>query len=175
MGIILLVLSGFLYAVLIPINIIHLVIDTFRWNNAGKSRWKYINDYCRSSAYAIDKAGNVFAASFLNAVGVKRGGYLHGNPDETISCVVGYNQWNEKAQLLGIGLRATLNAIDFYNWNKGGHCFMATPRSFREGKTPKNWKMELFYVPPFVIFLSALIYGLTKLLIWILQLFINLL
>ena len=61
---------------------------------------------------AIDQEGNVLVAPLWNLLFLKRGAYPFGNPDETISSVLGKNKLiNAKTKPLE-ALSNTLDAID---------------------------------------------------------------
>ncbi len=71
--------------------VIHLlVIGTFV--HGYKTAWNMFDGYCRGTAIADDQKGNAAMWPMFNTIMIKKGGYLFGNPDETISSVFGKNQ-----------------------------------------------------------------------------------
>lgn len=73
-----------------------------------------IGEYFLKISISIDQLGNVLMQHLLNALWIKKGGYLFGNRDETISSALGKN----KAQntLTGFG-RLIDNILDFIDPN----------------------------------------------------------
>ena len=80
-------------------------------------------EYLLKIAVSIDQLGNVMMQHVLNLLWVKKGGYLFGNQDETISSALGKNK--EKGTLTGFGKAIdaildfidpnhSLNSIDYY-------------------------------------------------------------
>ena len=68
------------------------------------------------TARAIDIFANVNGAEFFNAIFIIEGGYKFGNPQETISSVIGKNQRDKTLSLAGNILRWMLDRIS------QGHC-----------------------------------------------------
>ena len=73
-----------------------------------------ISQYLKEVAYGIDQLGNVVCADLLNLtlIKYKKGGYKFGNPDETISSVLGKNYKLGTLTLVGKILDNILNLID---------------------------------------------------------------
>ena len=73
-----------------------------------------VSQYLRDVAYGIDQLGNVVCADLLNLtlIKYKKGGYRFGNPDETISSVLGKNYKLGTLTLIGKILDNILNLID---------------------------------------------------------------
>ena len=63
------------------------------------------------TARAIDIFANVNGAEFFNAIFIIEGGYKFGNPQETISSVIGQNQRDKTLSLAGKVLRWMLDQI----------------------------------------------------------------
>jgi hypothetical protein len=64
-------------------------------------------------AYSIDQLGNVLAATLFNDILIKgKGRYKFGNPDITISAVLGENKHRGTLTSLGAWLCKVLNWID---------------------------------------------------------------
>ncbi len=84
MGIILTFIAYFLLALLAPLGIIWMLIRV--------TTWKKFNDYFYHIAFSIDQTGNVFCQYLFNDFLIKKGGYQFGNPDETVSYILGRNK-----------------------------------------------------------------------------------
>jgi hypothetical protein len=84
----------------------------------GKTLILVINSIFYMIAYAIDQLGNVVCQFLFNDCMVKKDGYKFGNPDKTISYVLGINK--EKDTLTGFGglIVAILHCIDPYHVEK---------------------------------------------------------
>lgn len=63
-------------------------------------------------AYAVDQFGNVIGQYLFNDTLIKINGYKFGNPDETISAVLGMNKKNKTLSKLGTYICNILNYID---------------------------------------------------------------
>lgn len=75
--------------------------------------------YFRSTALSLDRFGNVEFRSLFNKILIKENGYQFGNPLQTISCVLGYNELNKTYTKLGLFIIKFLNFID------KNHCIKA--------------------------------------------------
>ena len=73
-----------------------------------------ISQYLKEVAYGIDQLGNVVCADLLNLtlIKYKKGSYRFGNPDETISSVLGKNCKLGTLTSVGKILNSILNLID---------------------------------------------------------------
>ena len=80
-------------------------------------------EYLLKIAVSIDQLGNVMMQHLLNLLWVKKGGYLFGNRDETISSALGKNKAQGTLTGFGKAMDAildlidpnhTLNSIDYY-------------------------------------------------------------
>jgi hypothetical protein len=63
------------------------------------------------TARAIDVFANVNGAEFFNAIFIIEGGYKFGNPQETISSVIGKNQRDKTLSIAGKILRWMLDKV----------------------------------------------------------------
>lgn len=63
-------------------------------------------------AYSIDQLGNVLCQYLFNDILIKKGGYRFGDPDFTISAVLGMNKERGTLKPLGKWLAGVLNWID---------------------------------------------------------------
>ena len=117
-GLLLFLISVLLFSFTVPLGFIYgFFHGVFTRGFTG------IGEYFLKISISIDQLGNVLMQHLLNAVWVKKGGYLFGNRDETISSALGKN----KAQntLTGFGKlidnildlidpNHSLNSIDYY-------------------------------------------------------------
>lgn len=71
-----------------------------------------IADYSLEVAVGIDQLGNVVCADLFNLILINKDGYKFGNPDETISSVLGKNYVKKTLSLLGRILDTILNFLD---------------------------------------------------------------
>lgn len=95
---------------LIPAIVITAFISFFR-RSVG-SGFTNISDYLRSVALTTDQSGNVICADLFNLVLITTEGYKFGNPDETISSVLGKNKVKGTLSKVGIILDKILNFFD---------------------------------------------------------------
>lgn len=94
------VLSIVLLVVLLPFGIIASLVRFFHKKKVSTGI-KSLSTQFLTVAIAVDQLGNVVCASLFNYTLRKSGGYLFGNPDETISGVVGKNK--RSGHLTGAG------------------------------------------------------------------------
>lgn len=106
-GLILFIFSTFLACLIYPIAFLYSVGFTIL-----KSGYKTLDDYLFKCAYATDQHANVFLAKLFNDVMIKTGGHKFGNPDETISSVLGKNKLMSKLSLFGKCLDYILHLLD---------------------------------------------------------------
>ena len=106
MNFILVILAKFLYLVIEPINFFYVILIK------KKFTWKRLNGYFREEAVAIDRFGNSQYRSLFNAWFVAENVYQHGNINETISSVLGKNEYIGKLTKKGKVLVSILNFID---------------------------------------------------------------
>lgn len=103
---ILVILAKVLYLAVEPINFIYVIFVK------KKFTWKRLNGYFREQAVAIDRFGNSQYRSLFNALFVAENGYHHGNINETISSVLGKNEYFSTLTKTGKVLVSILNFID---------------------------------------------------------------
>lgn len=106
-GLILFILSTFLAGVIYPIGFLYSVGLTLI-----KSGYKTLDEYLFNCALATDQHANVFLAKLFNDIMIKQGGHKFGNPDETISSVLGKNKLIGKLSLFGKCLDKILHLLD---------------------------------------------------------------
>ena len=109
-NLLLLILAIALSIVLFPIGFIFALI-TFKFR---------LSDYYIAIAYSIDQLGNVIMAQMFNIILIQRDSiFKFGNPDWTISAVLGGNLKTNKLKKIG---RALVNILDKIEDN---HCVNA--------------------------------------------------
>ena len=100
MGLLLSILAYILLGLLSPIGIIWSVIA-----NPGDYFWRI--------AISLDQLGNVICAEPMNFLFIQSySKYKFGNPDETISSVLGKNQLHDRLKPLGRSLVMLLGRLD---------------------------------------------------------------
>jgi hypothetical protein len=100
MGFILLIVAILLSAILFPVGIGYAMFKPER------------NEYFYKVAYAIDQLGNVVMKDAFNKWLISDGGIRFGNPDETISSVLGKNKKKGKLTKSGKLLDWILEKLD---------------------------------------------------------------
>lgn len=107
MGFILFVISVLCGLVFLPVGMVSgVLILLVRFNkNEG-------DDYFRNLALSVDQFGNVAMSPLFNLILIKEGGYKFGNPDETISSVIGKNEEVGKLNFISRGIAWILNKLD---------------------------------------------------------------
>jgi 8-oxo-dGTP diphosphatase len=105
MGLLLLIIAKLLSWVLFPLGWFYSLI-TFRL------RWGRLSEYSKQIAISIDQMGNVVLANLLNDLMIKRWGYKFGDPDDTISAVLGKNKAIDSLKIAGKILSSILNKIE---------------------------------------------------------------
>ena len=106
-GLILFTTALILQVIFYPIGFTYSVILTI-----CKSGYKALDNYLFNCALATDQHANTFLAKLFNDVMIQPGGHQFGNPDETISSVLGKNKLKNKLSLIGKGLDLLLNMIE---------------------------------------------------------------
>ena len=108
MNLILFLIAFILVAVLTPFGFIATIIKSFFYWNSG-----ILSDYFYNLALSLDQFGNVSMARLFDFCLIKsKSVHKFGNPDETISSVLGKNQKGGTLAYLGRRLVALLDAID---------------------------------------------------------------
>lgn len=95
---------------LIPAILVTLVIAFFK-RKIGNG-FLNLAQYFIEVAVSVDQLANVVCADLLDLTLIKKGGYRFGNPDETISGVLGKNQKLKELSLIGKGLNFILSQIE---------------------------------------------------------------
>lgn len=102
------ILSFILVAVFAPMGIVCTICKTLIFLDGD-----YIKDYFKNLAISLDQFGNVSMAGLFNMILItNKSENLFGNPDETISSVLGKNKLNHTLAPLGIALDSLLNRLD---------------------------------------------------------------
>lgn len=106
-NLILLLLATILYWAIVPITFLLtclFFLVTFKFNK--------LNIYLFDCAVSKDQHGGVYVRHLFNKMMTIKGGYPFGNPDETISSVLGKNKKNSKLTVIGKTIDRILSAID---------------------------------------------------------------
>lgn len=112
LNLLLVVIATALAIVLLPIGFIWGLIASFI-NVKPLTGFKYLADSFLSIAVSIDQLGNVVCARLFNFVLIKDDfDNPFGNPDETISSVLGKNKLSENLTFVGKALSSLLDALD---------------------------------------------------------------
>lgn len=106
-GLILFITAKLLIACIYPVGFVYSLSLTLL-----KNGWKALDTYLFNCAISDDQSGNVYMAKLFNDLLIKPGGYRFGNPDETISSVLGKNKLTHTLTILGRGLDWILNKLD---------------------------------------------------------------
>ena len=77
-----------------------------------KNGYQELDGYLFNCAVADDQQANTYLAKLFNDILIKKGGHKFGNPDETISSVLGKNFLKNKLSLAGKLLNWILNLIE---------------------------------------------------------------
>lgn len=105
MGFILLIIAKALSWVLFPFGWLYSLITL-------RLKWSRLNEYALSIALSLDQLGNVVLSNLMNDVLIQKGGYKFGNPDDTISAVLGFNKKIGMLKYGGKLLASLLNKLD---------------------------------------------------------------
>ena len=95
---------------LVPAIIATAIVAFF--NRSVGSGIDNMSDYFRSVAISVDQNGNVICGPLFNLMLINKNGYKFGNPDETISSVLGKNQVLNTLTFIGRGLNSLLSLIE---------------------------------------------------------------
>lgn len=78
-----------------------------------KRKFSYLNDWFFDLAISVDQFGNVAGCELFNLILITNKSYNYfGNPDETISSVIGKNEETKTLTFFGRGLNFILNLIE---------------------------------------------------------------
>lgn len=117
-GFILFILSVLLIIISSPFGILYGIFYSFY-----KKSLSGLGSFFLEIALSIDQLGNVVMQHLLNLLWIKKNGYKFGNPDETVSSVIGKNLKNKSLSSFGqvisnildkIDPNHSLNSIDYY-------------------------------------------------------------
>ena len=111
LAIILLIVAIFLFGVLLIPAILWGIVASF-WKRKFKNGTNEIAKWFYAWALSIDQLGNVVCKELFNDALITPSGIEFGNPDETISSVLGKNKLNNSLTWLGKSLDWILNKLD---------------------------------------------------------------
>ncbi len=106
-GVLLFLISVVLLLITGPIGLLYGFFYTL-----FKGGIKGLGEYLLKIAISIDQLGNVLMQHLLNLVWIRKGGYLFGNRDETISSALGRNKKLGMLTTFGKGIDGFLDLID---------------------------------------------------------------
>ena len=114
---ILFVIALILGLIIIPIGMIYsFIVLVIRFK--GRTLIRIINRLFFLLAYSIDQFGNVSCQYLFNDILIKNDGYKFGDPDETISSVLGHNKKQKTLTRFGKIIVFLLNTIDPFHVEK---------------------------------------------------------
>ena len=132
------IISGILYGILNPINSF-VVAWKYRYKNGFLKQWSIYN---LDSARNLDKYANNNFRSLWNFL-FQRNGYKFGSLDETISYVLGANQYQKTLTYLGWFVVIVLWIIDISNWIYWDLLFKWKPQlKFKKGHCLETYLNE---------------------------------
>lgn len=105
LGFLLLIIALVLSVILFPLGWLYSLF-TF------KLSIRRLGSYFKAIAISIDQLGNVVMSNLLDDTLIKEHGYKFGNPDETISMVLGINKRDKSLTKWGVRLANILNKIE---------------------------------------------------------------
>jgi hypothetical protein len=111
LSIILVIVAIVLFTILLPIAIIWGIIASF-WQRKFKNGTNEVSNWFYAWAISIDQLGNVVCKELFNDALILHTGIPFGNPDETISSVLGKNKQANTLSKVGKGLDWILNKLD---------------------------------------------------------------
>ena len=106
-GLILFLTALILKSIFYPLGFCYSIVLTL-----FKNGYKELDNYLFKCAIADDQQANTYLAKLFNDILIKKGGHKFGNPDETISSVLGKNFLIKKLSLVGRFLNWILNLIE---------------------------------------------------------------
>lgn len=119
-GFILFVVAVLISVIIMPISFIYAMFKT------------NFNKYLFNVALSIDQLGNAVCAPLFNKVLINEHHYKFGNPDDTVSYVLGVNKQFNNLSKTGQKLDNVLNRID------PGHTDMAVQKAIKKMKKENN-------------------------------------
>jgi 8-oxo-dGTP diphosphatase len=106
-GLILFLTALILKSIFYPLGFCYSIVFTLL-----KNGYQELDNYLFKCALADDQQANTYLAKLFNDILIKKGGHKFGNPDETISSVLGKNLLQNKLSLMGKLLNWILNLIE---------------------------------------------------------------
>lgn len=114
---ILFIIALILAVLIVPIGMIYsFIVLAIRFK--GRTLIRIINRLFFMIAYSIDQFGNVSCQFLFNDILIKKNGYKFGDPDETISSVLGHNKKTKTLTIFGKFIVFLLNTIDPFHVEK---------------------------------------------------------
>ena len=111
-GIVVFIIAILLSLILLPIGFIWSTVEAF-WNRGWKSGWNRVSEYFFDMALSIDQLGNVTCKELFNdTLIVNSSKNRFGDPDETISSVLGKNKRDNTLTKPGKILSWILDKLD---------------------------------------------------------------
>jgi hypothetical protein len=99
--------AGFIYAIV---------------KNAIKGIFYFLSEYFWLAALSLDQSGNAICAELFNDIFLKKNpAKKFGNPDETVSHVLGVNKEAGTLNYFGLGLSWILHLLDKYHVEKAAN------------------------------------------------------
>lgn len=111
LAILLLIVAIFLFGVLLIPAILWGIVASF-WKRKFKNGTNEVAKWFYAWALSIDQLGNVVCKELFNDALITPSGIEFGNPDETISSVLGKNKVKNTLTKTGLALVWTLNKLD---------------------------------------------------------------
>lgn len=140
MNLILAILSILLFLLIEPISFFYVVFikEKFKWDRAS--------GYWRRLAIAVDSFGNYQYKSLFNSCLIKSSGYQFGIFEETISSVLGKNEYDKTLTKTGKIL------VKILNWIDKNHCFKSIDTSKGDWKFPEEHINEEYIERDFQVY-----------------------
>ena len=98
--------------IFMPIGFVYTAIRSIV-NVSFKKWWLRTSKYLYVISYSIDQLGNVVMQEMFNDILIRKGGLKFGNPDETISSVLGKNAEKNKLTFVGTFIGMILDSLDY--------------------------------------------------------------
>tara|TARA_R110000796_G_C14410646_1_gene418673 strand:- start:284 stop:637 length:354 start_codon:yes stop_codon:yes gene_type:complete len=105
LGLLLLIIAVLMSAILFPLGWLYSLF-TF------KLSIRKLSGYFKAIAISIDQLGNVVMANLMNDTLIKNSSHKFGDPDETISMVLGLNKREGSLTDMGVKIADILNKIE---------------------------------------------------------------
>lgn len=117
----LLILTTLLCSVFYTIGFIYAMISSIRH--------KGLKSYFYKIAFSLDQTGNVICSYIFNDLWIHPNGHRMGNPDETISHVLGMNLKNNTLYPFGILISKVVDKAAYLMSGEVNHCLNAANNS----------------------------------------------